>query len=179
MKLKFLPFFWLLVGLMVTTQLSAQDKIGYTNFQMVLAYMPEAKTMTASLTSYEKTLVDQLKVKEASYESYFKSVMQKMERGLLTAAQQEQESAKLGKMENEIALAYEEVERKVEQRKDQLLAPILSKLEKAIKEVARENGYTYIFNSVDSGGASLLLYGPEDRDITKKVLIKLGINTGN
>lgn len=179
MKPKLVLIILALISSAAGTKLNAQDKIGYINFQMVLTYMPETRTLNTSIETYKKGLLAQIQTKENSYRSYVESVMKKVENGQLTPAQQEQESAKFLKMENEIGLDYEDLEKKVEQRNSQLLTPILSKLEKAIKDVARENSYTFIFNTVDSGGASSLLYGPEDRDITKKVMTKLGIPTGN
>ena len=53
-----------------------------------------------------------------------------------------------------------------------LLKPLLDRAEAAIKTVAKENGYSYIFDS-SKGGA--VLYSPESEDVLPLVKAKLGI----
>jgi outer membrane protein len=40
--------------------------------------------------------------------------------------------------------------------------------------VAKEEGYTYIFNT-SAGGTTIMLFGPAEDDVTDKVLKKMGI----
>jgi Skp family chaperone for outer membrane proteins len=61
------------------------------------------------------------------------------------------------------------------QMRGELLEPVLEKLQKAIKKVAEEKGYTFILNTVDSQALSIVLHGPEDDDITLAVMTALGI----
>jgi outer membrane protein len=56
----------------------------------------------------------------------------------------------------------------------QLLQPAYDKIQKAIDDVAKENGYTHVFSS-DQGGVFILLYAREEDNITNIVLKKLGI----
>lgn len=55
------------------------------------------------------------------------------------------------------------------------MEPITNKLDKALKALASEEGYDLILNSVDAGGVSIVLYGPPEHDLTKKMFARLGI----
>lgn len=165
----------LLVLVSLSINANAQDKIGYINFQTVLMKMPEAKLIDQSLDAYQKELTNQAQAREQAVTVYYNSVVQKMDRGELSPKQQQDESVKLEKMQNDLTESYAEDEFKLAQKRTELLTPVLDKIQKVTKQVAVENGYTFILNSVDSNGASTIIYGPENRDITEQVLKKLGI----
>ena len=57
-------------------------------------------------------------------------------------------------------------------KENELTAPVIEKAKKAVEAVAKENGYTYIFNS----SQGMLLYADPGDDITTLVKKKLGIN---
>ena len=56
------------------------------------------------------------------------------------------------------------------------LDELLEKVKKAIDEVGKENGYTFILNSQNGLGQDTFLYSVESIDITHLVLKKLGVN---
>jgi len=56
-------------------------------------------------------------------------------------------------------------------KENELLTPLFNKAKKGIEDVAKENGYTYIF---DTSGGVLLYFEPTD-DIAPLVKKKLGI----
>ena len=57
----------------------------------------------------------------------------------------------------------------------ELIAPTLDKLQKAIDEISKAEGYTYVLNQSTSTGVSTILFGPESDNITNKIFAKLGI----
>ena len=60
----------------------------------------------------------------------------------------------------------------------QLIEPVLTKVNTAIQEVGKANGYTYILNS-DAGQNTtpILLYvGSEDNNVTDMVLKQMGVD---
>ena len=61
------------------------------------------------------------------------------------------------------------------QKREELLLPVLEKLQNKIDEVAKSNGFTYILNQTTSTGVSTILFGPEENDITEKLMTALGI----
>ena len=61
----------------------------------------------------------------------------------------------------------------MQERQSELMKPLVDRAKKAIEEVAKENGYSYIFDT--STGVGALLYTPESDDIMPLVKKKLGI----
>ena len=174
MKLKTLICGLLLIaGLMANS--FAQDRIGYLNMELVLSYMPEAKTMAQSLQTYEQQLAKQLKIKQDYGQSKVNDYLQRRESGAseseLKALEEE-----IRKLEQEIQKFAAEAEQKLMAKRQELLAPIMEKMKKAIDEIAERDGYDYILNSVDGSSVSVVLHGPETKDLTKSVLTELGID---
>ena len=60
-------------------------------------------------------------------------------------------------------------------RRDQLMEPVIEKLGGVLHDLAQKENYDFILNSVDGSGTSIVLYGRQDRDITKHVLDVMGI----
>jgi outer membrane protein len=72
-------------------------------------------------------------------------------------------------------MRYEEFNRSINSElsaKDtELSEPLIKRAKEAIEAVAKENGYTYIFNSSDG----LVLYATPSDDVIDLVLKKLGV----
>ena len=163
----------LFVGGFVTV--NAQVKIGYTNIELVLAYMPEAKVMEQSLATYQQKLGEQLQVKQKYAQSKLEEYQEKATSGKYTPEQLKPLEDELMKLEREIQEFVKESEYKVLTKRQELLEPILEKLQNAIDTIAEEGGYTYVLNQTTSGGVSTILYGPEEDNLTEKLMSKLGI----
>jgi outer membrane protein len=54
------------------------------------------------------------------------------------------------------------------------MEPVYKKVGKAIEDVAKENGYTFVLNQ-QIGGLDVILYGDEKNDVSDLVLKKLGV----
>ena len=72
-------------------------------------------------------------------------------------------------MQTRIQAFYENAQKQLQERETELTKPIVDRAKKAIEDVAREGGYTYIFD-----GATLL-YSQDSEDIMPQVKKKLGL----
>lgn len=156
-------------------QSNAQVKIGYTNVDVILGQLPETKTVEAEL----KTRKDQY---DASYKQKvtdFQTKLQAYEKGAATMS----DVIKADK-EKELQAAQANIEEfqksaqdDLQKKQNQLLAPILQKIQTAIDAVSKENTYTHVFN-IDAGQGTtpILLYATEESNITNLVLKKLGVD---
>ena len=132
------------LALIFSTSMSfAQQKIGYINSEELILSMPEAKKADADISAYAKTFQDQL------------TTMQKELQDLQGRIQSTQQSA----------------EEKIAAKRQDLLKPITEKADKAIQDVAKEKGYTYILDS--STGS--IVYATQADNIIQDVKNKLGI----
>ncbi len=152
-----------------------QLKIGYTNIEYILTFMPEAKQMEQTLKNYEQKLTEQLSIKQSYAQGKLDTYLKMKEEKKLTAQQDEEMQKELLKLDEEIKKFAQSSENDLMMKREELLKPITDKLQKAIDDVAKEDGYTYIFNSTNSSGVATILYGPEQYNVTDKVMKKLGI----
>jgi outer membrane protein len=69
----------------------------------------------------------------------------------------------------------EDAQKSYELKRQQLMDPVFSKVGKAIEEVAKENGYSFILNPQLMGGGDILLFTDQKFDISELVLKKMGV----
>lgn len=149
-------------------------RIGYTNVELILAYMPEAKQMNVALRTHEEKLMQQIAVKKNYYESKVAEYKELKEKGQLPKDKDELMATDIKKLEGEIQKFAEDSEAGYLKKKEELLQPIVDRLQKAIDAVAAEESFSYILNT-NANGTSIILKGPEEDNITVKVLKKLNI----
>jgi outer membrane protein len=63
----------------------------------------------------------------------------------------------------------------LQQKRADMMQPALDRIRKALEAVAKREGFTYIINSVDGSGTSSVLYGPDEHNVTMKLVAELGI----
>jgi outer membrane protein len=97
--------------------------------------------------------------------------MQDSNAGIITPAQAKVMEADLQKQQEAIDKYRQEITGQLEQKRQELLKPILEKIDIAIKAIGKENGYAMIFDI----SAGSMLYAMESQDITGLVKAKLGL----
>jgi outer membrane protein len=173
MKLKlFLASLLLFVSANV---IQAQTKVGYTNIELILAYMPETSTMNQNLQTFQKELSDKLQEKQNYSQQKYQEYLSLKEAQKLTDADAKTREEELIKLDQELKQLASESDQKLSNKRSELMTPILEKFQTAIDDVAKEGGYKLILNQTTSTGVSTILYGPDEDDVTKKVMRKLNI----
>ncbi len=153
----------------------AAIKVGHTNSGYILNQLPDTKKAQTELETVkkqlEKVIQDKSKVfeeKVGRYQAGGQSMSQSV---------RETTEAELQKLQTELRELQGKSETTFMEKQQSLFTPILEKVNKAIQEVGKEQGYMYILNG-DTGsvGNPVLLYsGSEETDITNLVLKKLGV----
>jgi outer membrane protein len=163
----------LLAGLLSLAGLftaQGQNKFGYIEFQSLLVEMPDYKKANTDMEAYGKQFQDQLRTMSTELDTKYNDY-QKNE-GKMPEAIKELKQKELRDMQMRIQEFQETAQEKIRDKETELLKPIIEKAKKAIADVAKENGYSYIF---DSSPGTPLLYKPEGDDVMKLVMKKLGI----
>ena len=149
------------------------QKIGYVDSGSLLTMMPKVKEAESNL----ETLGKQLQAKGQKMMQDFQVKYQDLERraqaGDIAPKDQEAQVALLKDEENKILQFEQEMQTQIAAKREELLAPILDEVRNAIQAVAKENGYTYIFDG--SPGVGVLLYADESTNVTSLVKAKLNI----
>lgn len=150
-------------------------KLGYTNIDYVLSKTPEAKDiqnqLTIQRTQSENELKRMTKELEDKYATYEKGAAQ------MSDVIRKDRETELQGLQGRIQEFGRTAETSLQTKYQQLVNPVVQKIQKAIDVVAKENGYTYVFN-LDAGANTIpiLLVAPEQDNITDTVLRKMGID---
>ncbi len=150
-------------------------KLGYTNIDYVLAQTPEAKDiqnqLTIQRTQSENELKRMQKELEDKYGAYEKGAAQ------MSDVIRKDRETELQGLQTRIQEFGRTAEQSLQTKYQQLVNPVVQKIQKAIDEVAKAEGYTYVFN-LDAGANTIpiLLVAPEENNITESVLRKMGID---
>jgi outer membrane protein len=120
-------------------------------------------------------LEEQIAAKQEYYQSLLQDFVKKQEEGFsetLLNTQREQ----IISLEQEIQIDINNADAKIAALSNERLAPITQKIIDAVNKVYEEEGYTYIFNSADGTGNSIVLKGPENANLTYRILKELGVD---
>lgn len=152
----------------------SQMKIGYANLEFILKSLPEAQQMNREIEDYRNVLNEQIIAKKEYYQSLLEDYYDKEQKGfaesLLTSMRDQ-----IVSLEQEIQLDVANADAKLAALSAQKLQPITEKIIEAINRIYEEEGYTYIFNSADGTGNSIVLKGPEADNLTYRILEEMGV----
>jgi outer membrane protein len=165
----------LLMLLGMTARAQAPTKVGYTNVELILTYMPETKLIEKELETMETKLGEQLQVKQKYYQQKMMEYMEAKEKNLITPEMDAIAVKELGRLEQEIQTGLQAAQEKLLMRRMAMLKPLQDKIQAAIDGVAKEGGYTYILNNSVGSGVPSILYGADGVDVTVAIAKKLGV----
>jgi outer membrane protein len=146
-------------------------KIGHLNSNDLLEAMPEKAKSQKTLQDYSKQLEDQLTSMQNELEKKYNDYLSKKDS--LSDLIKKNKEEELTSLQQRIQSFQTNAQQELQKKEQDLLKPIIDKAKKAIEEVAKDNSYTYIFDT----GTGAVLYFPQDSDdILPLVKKKLGIN---
>ena len=169
MKKFFTAGLFAIVLMATASQVTAQTKYGYISTQELIGVMPEAAKADTTLTQLREALVQNLRDKEtslqASVDKFYK------DSATMQPAVKEVKRTELQKMYQELGGEEQRIQQQLQERQQGLMGPIYKKAMDAIQAIAKENGYSYIFER-----ESVLVAPPGDNVlplVAKKLNIKL------
>ena len=154
-----------------------QLKIGYVDPQTILSKMPDMAAVQKKLQNFQDKLRQQLSQKQADLQQQVQQFQQKS--AVISDVAKKQEQAHLDSLNQQLGQLQQEYANELQNRQQQLMSPILDKVQKAINEVAKSMDLTYVFNTVTGNGDYIILYASNQAqqkyDITQKVMDKLNL----
>lgn len=150
---------------------SAQ-KYGHLNFGNLIALMPETKKADEQLKVLRDSLVAKGEVMAKAFQEKYIAALQEVQEGKLSPLQQQKMQEDLEKEQQNLANYEQEVGQKVQARREELLKPIIDKAEKAVADIAKENGYVLVF---DTSVFNAILFAQDSDDLMPLLKVKLGL----
>jgi outer membrane protein len=148
---------------------SAQNKFGHIDFGELYSIMPGQDSVMIKYDAYKKTLQKQLNKMQAEYENKvneFNTNAPITPEPILTSMKEE-----IADLEERIMNFQQTAQQGLLAKEEELTLPIIEAARTAVEEVAKANGYTYVFNSAEG----LLLYAKDSDNIMPLVKKHLGI----
>ncbi len=167
----------LMVSGLASTVFAQNVKIGHCNLELILRLMPETAAMDQELNLYRQKYSERLATKEKLMQDKYTEATELLSKNppAITEEEAKKREEEIMKLQDEVKSDAERYERKLAERKDKLLDPIIEKLKKGLDEFAAAEGYTYILNSMDASGTSIVLFGPKENDVTEKMMKKFNL----
>ena len=148
----------------------AQVKIAHVNTAEVLDAMPEKAKAEKDLEKYYGELQNQLQTMAQEYQTK----MQDYEANQATMSNlvKQSKEKEIIDIQNRIQQFQANAEGDFENKRADLLKPILDKIQNAINTVGKEKGYTYV---LDLATGAAVYVGTDAVDCTNDVKTKLGV----
>ena len=146
----------------------AQTKIGYVDAETILYLMPEVATIDSLVRAYQEDTVGKEYSSLLQTYQYKDSIFRDSVHPAPPAVK-EQIGKELGQLVQTLQNWQQIAQEAVQSKQNQLLAPVMKKIQDAIQAVAKEKGYTYVV-SRDS-----ILVAPDADNLLQPVAKKLNI----
>lgn len=159
--------FFVMLALAMPLLVSAQ-KFGHINTQELFTIMPEVAQVKLQMDTiqgqYENMLAGMQEEFQKKVQDY-QAAEATMPEGIKAMRQQE-----LQDLQGRIQQFYQTAEQEIQRKQQELLVPIHERMSKAIQEVGKKEGYTYIFDS-----AAMVHIADDANDVLPAVKKELGI----
>ena len=144
-------------------------KLGHINSNELMQIMPGRDSAQAALQKDIEDLQAEMETMKKEYENRVNDYLAKKDQ--LSELIRKTKESDLQAMGARIEEFQQNAQKQLEERQEALLKPIIDRAKKAIEEVGKENGYTYIFDA----GVGAVLYSQDSDDIMPLVKKKLGL----
>jgi len=149
---------------------NAQSKLGHINSQELLSAMPETDSAQKKL---EKIAMEHdLALEEMTVEFNKKLEDYNQKYNQLSELVKATKEAELQDLQSRVQTFQQTAEQDLQRQRMQIFQPIQEKAVRAVNDVAKENGFTYIF---DAGTGAVVYMGDDAIDILPLVKAKLGL----
>ena len=167
-KLLYLP---VLVLLLVSSTLPAQQpKFGHINTNELLSIMPGRDTAQVRLERYARDLETQFTAMQTELQTKYQDYL--ANEASFSDLIRQSKQREITSLQERIQDFQEQAQQDLMNQENRLLSPIIEAARKAIEDVAKENGYSYVF---DTASGTVIHFPPAD-SILDQVKKKLGIN---
>lgn len=163
----FFAILFISIGIFGFNNTTSAQKIGYVNADSIIMLMPEATKLQNDLNAYQQSLYQNAQDKQNAFNSAVQQFIK--DSSTMSPSLKEVKRNDLQKQSQDLSNQQQEINQQMEAKRQELAMPIQKKLQTAIEEVAKENGYTYVF------GRDALIVAPPKEDIGPLVIKKLNI----
>ena len=160
----------MLVVAMSTTVMGQKGiKVGHINSNDLLTAMPERAILQKEIEDHAAQLTATMDAMRKEYDTKVGDFQSKQD--VMTDIIKDNKIKEITDLEKRIAEFQKTAQADLQKKEQELLQPIIDKAKKAIEDVAKEGGFTYVLDS----SVGVVLYSVEGDDLMPMVKKKLAI----
>ncbi len=156
------------IALFFLGKANAQDqvKVGYVVVDSVMTSLSEYQAQMKGFERYSAQLDAELTSKRSTLQTKFQEYQENAPNWLPDIVQEREKE--IQQLQTNLQEFAQQVQSKLAAKEQELLGPILVKIQQGIDDVAKEKGFTFVMNE------QVFLYADSTYDITNDVIVKLG-----
>jgi outer membrane protein len=155
----------LVFAIFVSLTSIAQTKVGHVNTQKLLDTLPSRKVAMQQIADFEQKGVAELKEMEAELQKIYSKYM--AEQATLTPVMKQYEEERIQKKQQAMQQREQELQQQMQLLGNELNAPILKRVQKAVDHVATAKKFNYVIDETST------LFFKGGTDLTNEVLVEL------
>jgi len=159
----------IIAGIALESNAQKSQKLGHIDFAKLYAAMPGQDSIRKQYEEYSMQLQGQFQAMQTEYEN--KLTDYQNNQATMSSIIKQTKEKEILDLQRRIQEFQQTAQEDLQNKENELTAPIIEKARNAVRDVAKENGYTFIFNSTEG----LLLYTEPADDIMALVKKKLGL----
>jgi len=160
-----------LLAVLPISLMAQETKLGHVNFQEIFAAMPEQATIQKALNDQSKEFETYLAKLNEEYTTKLKDYQDKQ--ATMSESIKQVAVSEIQDLNQRITTFRQTASTDLDKKQQELSAPVMAKINKAINEIAVEGKYLYIFNYLEQ---VFIYQAPNANDITPLVKKKLGLD---
>lgn len=150
--------------------MAQEGKLGHINSQDILTIMPERADIEKKINDLQSQWEKELEKMNVEYNTKIKEYQEKQ--ATMPESIKQARQSEIADIEQRITTFKQQAYTDLQKKQQELFAPVVDKVKKAINEVGAEGNYLYIF---DLGTQTIIYQSPKSSDITPLVKKKLGL----
>jgi outer membrane protein len=155
----------ILIALVSIVSINAQTKVAHINTQKLLDTLPSRKVALKQISEFQQKGEMELKDMEADLQKTYQKYM--AEQNTLTPVMKQYEEERIQKKQQGLQQREQELQQQISLLGNELNAPILKRVQKAVKTVSISKKLNYVIDE------STTLYFDGGTDITNDVMLEL------
>ncbi|WP_417887412.1 OmpH family outer membrane protein [Zunongwangia sp.] len=160
---------FIITFLCIALNTNAQSKIAIIDADYIISKMPEISDVDQGIKNFNEQMQSDMKSAIKTYQGLVQNY--KDSSAVFTEDIKKERENTLISLENDIKNFRQRSSVMLQMKRNELTKPLYAKIDTALQEIIKEEGYTQVFHA--NSGA--LAYSEPSSDITEKVLNKLGI----
>ncbi len=159
-------FFLMILGIFCAPALLSQVKIAYINSEQIIQQLPEAQEAQKLLEDMQKVTIDSMQLIEKDFQTKLADYQQ--QESLMNEDAKKKKQQELADLQSRYGQYRQKKTDEIGKKRDELMRPIMEKIQKAIDQLAKEENLNFIFDK--TAAIPVLLYGDAEYNLTNKLL---------